>query len=115
MVSRKLFYLSVLIVFLLSTISACTPKLPKEIEKLISNNYNFTTYSIVSYQKAPHPENYPGAFGSSSGKDEAWCIVVQTPEYGYSGVIAHRLGGHWSTAGPNYQVTFEQIGCTNYR
>jgi len=97
------------------TVSACSSKLPTEIESILANNYSHTTYSIVSYQKAPHPENYPGFAGTTAPKDEAWCIVVQTPEYGYSAVIAHRLGGHWSTGGPSYQVFFEQLGCTNYQ
>ena len=102
-----------LVVFLLSTISACTSKLPKDVEDILANHYSYTTYSIVSYQKAPHPENYPGFAGTTEPKDEVWCIVVQTPEYGYSGVVAHRLGRNWSTGGPNYQMTFEQLGCTN--
>ena len=115
MKSTKFFRLAVFIVFLSVTISACSPKLPKALENILASNYSHTTYSIVSYQKAPHPENYPGFAGNTAPKDEVWCIIVQTPDYGYSGVVAHRLGGSWSTAGPNYRVTFEQVGCTNYQ
>ena len=37
-----------LVVFLLSTISACTSKLPKDVEDILVNHYSYTTYSIVS-------------------------------------------------------------------
>ena len=79
------------------TISACSSKLPKEVENLLASEYSHTTYSIVSYQKAPHLENYPGFAGITAPKDEVWCIVVQSPgildpQDIYHGVIAHRLG-----------------------
>ena len=114
---QRLFYL---VRFVSLLVSACSSKLPKEVESLVSNHYSYTTYSIESYQKAPHPENYPGFAGATAPKDEVWCIVVESPgvldpQDIYHGVIAHRLGGSWSTAGPSYQTTFEQLGCTNYK
>lgn len=123
---RKLILFFVVTVFLNITISACSSnkptstKLPQAVENLIANQYSHTTYSIESYQKAPYPENYPGFAGTTAPKDEVWCIVVQSPgvldpQDIYHGVIAHRLGGSWSTAGPSYQTTFEQLGCSNYK
>ncbi len=96
------------------TVSACARKLPKEIVNLLDERFDYTSYQIVSYQKAPHPENYPGFGGSLQAKDEAWCVVVETPDWGYSRSIYFRLGNHWSV-GVQYKQFFEQVGCTNYQ
>ena len=109
-----------LVLFVVLVVSACSPTLPKEVENMLAEHYSYTTYSIVSYEKAPYPENYPGFAGTTAPKDEVWCIVVQSPgildpQDIYHGVIAHRVGRSWSSAGPSYQTTFEQLGCTNYQ
>ena len=97
-----------------------SPNMPKDVTKLLDRRYSFTTYSIVSYQRAPYPENYPAFGGTTAPKDEAWCIVLQypgvlDPQDIYHGVIAHRLGRNWSTGGPSGESIFLMLGCTNYR
>lgn len=104
-----------LILFLSLMISACSPKLPKEIETILEEHYSYTSYDIVSFQKAPYPENYPGPWGTLAGKNEVWCIIIQTPDWGISPKIFYRLGELWEQGGVSAQQFFNQLGCTNYQ
>jgi hypothetical protein len=103
--------INIIVLCLISTV--CSLNLPKEIKNLLDDKYNH--YDIVSYEKAPFPENFPGFWGQLAAKDEVWCLVIETSDWGISNKLYYRLGGLWSENGISYQQVFEQLGCNNHQ
>lgn len=110
MFCKKWATLVVIIVAIL--LSACSEKLPSNASSLLNTELKLKNYEILSYQKAPYPENYPSYYGEA---DEVWCIVIDNKDsiVGVYGVIAHRVGNLWTTRSPSLKRNFEQVGCEN--
>ena len=104
-----------LILLLVMLFSGCSSSLPKDVELLLEDTYSWTSYEIVSAQKAKYPEKYPGTFGTIAPKEEAWCIIINTSKYGIVPFIATRIGNNWEDGLFSWENSFKQIGCTNWQ